>query len=108
MPDKARSLLMIKISSACSNPACKPKEAEPYLRAAWFSQQNVIVGNHLAQAFESLDRNADALWMYRLARQADHAPDAKQDSAEVAAAIARLEKAGVKAASGEHFATAVM
>ncbi len=50
--------------------------------------------NHLAQAFEGLDRNADALWMYRLAKQADHAADAKQDFAEVAAAIARLEKAG--------------
>jgi hypothetical protein len=85
----------------------KPKEAEPYLRAAWFSQQNVIVGNHLAQAFEGLDRNADALWMYRLAKQAEHAADAKQDFAEVAAAIARLEKAGVKAASGEHFATSM-
>jgi len=85
----------------------KPKEAEPYLRAAWFSQQNVIVGNHLAQAFEALDRNADALWMYRLAKQAEHAADAKQDFAEVAAAIARLEKAGVKAASGEHFATSM-
>lgn len=73
----------------------KPKEAEPYLRAAWFSQQNVIVGNHLAQAFEGLDCNADALWIYRLAKQAEHAADAKQDFAKVAAAIARLEKAGV-------------
>ncbi|RXH54503.1 DUF3857 and transglutaminase domain-containing protein [Granulicella sibirica] len=85
----------------------KSKEAEPYLRAAWFSQENVIVGNHLAQAFKALDRNADALWMYRLAKQADHAADAKQDYAEVVAAIARLEKAGIKAASGEGFATSM-
>jgi predicted Zn-dependent protease len=85
----------------------KPKEAEPYLRAAWFSQQNVIVGNHLAQAFEALDRNADALWMYRLAKQTEHAADSKQDLAEVTAAIERLEKAGVKAASGEGFPTSM-
>ncbi|MBB5056749.1 uncharacterized protein HemY [Granulicella aggregans] len=85
----------------------KPKEAEPYLRAAWFSQESVIVGNHLAQAFEGLDRNPDALWIYRLAKEAEHAADAKQDYAEVTAAIARLEKAGVKAASGEGFPTSM-
>ncbi|ADV83659.1 transglutaminase domain-containing protein [Terriglobus saanensis SP1PR4] len=85
----------------------KPKEAAPYLRAAWFSQENIIVGNHLAQTFEALDRNADALWMYRLSRQTEHAGDAKQDYAEVAAAIARLEKNGVKAASGESFPTSM-
>ncbi len=83
--------------------AGKPKEAEPYLRAAWFSQENVIVGNHLAKTLEALDHDGDALWMYRLAMQAEHAADAKQDYAEVTAAIARLEKAGVKASSGESF-----
>jgi tetratricopeptide (TPR) repeat protein len=85
----------------------KPKEAEPYLRAAWFSQQSVIVGNHLAQAFEALDRNAEALWMYRLAKQAEHAVDAKQDFAQVTAAVSRLEKAGVKARAGEGLATSM-
>ena len=79
----------------------KPKEAEPYLRAAWFDQANVIVGNHLGQAFEAEDRKAEALWIYRLALSAEHAADAKEDDAQVKEAVARLEKAGVKPSTGE-------
>ena len=79
----------------------KPKDAEPYLRAAWFDQANVIVGNHLGQAFEAEGRKADALWIYRLAMSAEHAVDSKEDYAQAKEAVARLEMAGVKPASGE-------
>ena len=81
----------------------KPVEGEPYLRAAWFDQANIIVGNHLGQAFEAENRKADALWIYRLALGADHAAVAKEDYSQVKESIARLEKAGVKPSTGEAY-----
>ncbi|SEC08727.1 DUF3857 domain-containing protein [Terriglobus roseus] len=83
----------------------KAKEAEPYLRAAWFSQSGVTVGNHLAQSFEAQGRKSEALWAYRLSRDSEHAADAKEDYEQVQASIARLEKAGIKSSTGEEFPT---
>ncbi len=85
----------------------KATEAEPYLQASWFSQTNVITGNHLGQAYEALGRKGDALWLYRLAKSAEHAADAKEDFAAVEAGIARLEKAGVVASSGPNHPTSL-
>ena len=74
----------------------KAAEAEPYLRAAWLSQQSVTVGTHLGQTYEALHRNADALHSYRLAMQTDGAMKAAEDYAAAEAAIARLTKLGTK------------
>jgi tetratricopeptide (TPR) repeat protein len=85
----------------------RAKEAEPYLRAAWFSQTGVTVGNHLAQALEAEGRKADALWAYRLARDSERAANEKEDYAQVLTSISRLEKAGVKPSTGAEFPTSM-
>ena len=79
----------------------KTKEAEPYFKAAWFNLQDVPVGNHLAQTYEALGRKGEALRIDQLALEVPGAENAKEDSAEVKASIARLEKSAVKPASGK-------
>ena len=76
----------------------KPKEAEPYLYAAWFNRQDLPVGHHLADAYEAAGHKADALRVDLLAQAAGGAGASKQDVTEVQESIARLGKSGVRPA----------
>jgi predicted Zn-dependent protease/transglutaminase-like putative cysteine protease len=73
----------------------KAAEAEPYIRASWVNNANVIVGDHLAQVVEALGRRSEALKIDELAL-ASEGPVAKaEESVEVKRNLERLRRAGV-------------
>ncbi len=79
----------------------KPKEAEPYIAAAWFNEQNVTVGGHLGAVREALGRPSEALTADELALATDHAADQAGEYASVKANADRLRKAGAQSTAGD-------
>jgi tetratricopeptide (TPR) repeat protein len=79
----------------------KPAEAEPYLRAAWFSRTDMAVANKLAQVLEAQDMKADALAMNQVALVAADASGDVDNVAAVRRNIERLRQAGVTTSLGD-------
>ena len=75
----------------------RPADAEPYLRAAWFSQAGIVVGDHLAQTLEALGKPAEALSIDELALAAGDGSQNALEQSEVKANAERLRSRGKKA-----------
>jgi hypothetical protein len=72
----------------------KPVEAEPYIRAAWFARANVVVGDHLAQVLEALQKSSEALTTNQLALASAGSNNNSEEYAEVKRNMERLQRAG--------------
>jgi uncharacterized protein HemY len=51
----------------------KSVEAELYIRASWFNRQDIVVGDHLAQVLEALQKPSEALTVDEVAIESDGA-----------------------------------
>ena len=79
----------------------KPKDAEPYIAAAWFNNPNVTVGGHLGTVREALGQPSEALTVDELALATDHAADQTEVYAAVKASADRLRQAGAHSTVGD-------
>lgn len=79
----------------------KPKEAEPYIAAAWFNDPNVTVGGHLGAVREALGEPSEALTADEMALATDHAAEEAEEYAAVKASVDRLRKAGAHSTAGD-------
>ena len=72
----------------------KPAEAEPYIRAAWFSRADVAVGDHLSQVLEALQKKSEALTAGQLALASAGSDNNGEECAAIRKNIERLQRAG--------------
>ena len=72
----------------------KAAEAEAYQDAAWFNQQDVVTGRHLAQIKDAVGKHDEALTINELALGCEHAADDVEAYAAIKSEIERLRKAG--------------
>ena len=79
----------------------RPKEAEPYLAAAWFNSPGITIGRHLGRVREALGRPSEALEVDQLALATERASDSTEDFAQANGDVARLRKGGVHASVGD-------
>ena len=72
----------------------KPKDAEPYIVAAWFNAPDTVTGRHLMQVYEAEGRKAEALRVGRMA--IGNSGTAKStEGDEIKVAVTQMEKDGV-------------
>jgi hypothetical protein len=75
----------------------KPSEAEPYIRAAWFSRADVAVGDHLSQVLEALQKKPEALTAAQLALASAGSDNNGEECAAIRKNIERLQRDGATA-----------
>lgn len=70
----------------------KPAEAEPYIRAAWFTRIDVVVGDHLSQVLEALQKKSEALTTDQLALASAGTDNNGEECAAIRKNIERLQR----------------
>jgi tetratricopeptide (TPR) repeat protein len=72
----------------------KSAEAEPYIRASWLAHTDVVVGDHLAQVLEALQKRSEALTTNQLSLASAGSNNNSEECAEVKRNIERLQRTG--------------